>query len=93
MLLAGRSAHMLMSDKERAVEQMAVLGVEVARARMWFERMVAGVEGALKSAKAACEGLTSQGEESGVLRGKVYYMGQHLIWLQQQLECARAFKW
>lgn len=85
-LQAGRAAHVLMSDKERAVEQQQVLMVEVARAGRWFECEAQCVQDAMKLLKAACEGrpVGQAVGDVGVIKGKLHYLGNHLAWLTLQ---------
>ena len=82
LLQAGRTAMIVMCDKQRAEEQLDVLKVELARARRWFERTAERIEGRIQELMKECE--QSLARDDGLIRGKLYYLKKHLEWLELQ---------
>ncbi|KAJ9524570.1 hypothetical protein QJQ45_024166 [Haematococcus lacustris] len=84
LLHYGRQLHHLQSDRDRCVEQQAMLRIEHSRLLVWLQHMIVVCKGACSEPEAHGEAESGQLQQSWHI-GWLFYIKQHMQQYQDML--------
>ncbi|KAJ9534251.1 hypothetical protein QJQ45_006935 [Haematococcus lacustris] len=84
LLHYGRQLHHLRSDRDRCVEQQAMLRIEHSRVLVWLQHMIVVCKGACSEPEAHGEAESGQLQQSWHI-GRLFYIKQHMQQYQDML--------
>jgi hypothetical protein len=99
-LFYGRKFHLVMSEKERCMEQLVVMRTERSRLLAWLEHQIKVCTDACGAASTDLESISpvtsaaeAWGEYGSDPQGALYFVRQHLRWCIGSRAAVQALAW